>query len=348
MYVWRKFQENDKGAILIDKNYENVKAFDGIRGVAFLLVLFIHSIAVNIESSGVYLQGTAKYGVWLFFVLSAFLLTKNYVIPNRSKFEFIVGRFFRIVPLYLIACFFYHVAGVFLIPPEGIYKIALVFYAPAHLWTVPVEFYFYFFLAVLWLIIKKPSNRDYVFIAISVLSLAALAFLNKADNSVNFLWFLPSFLVGYLLARAWPNLRPPNGIEVIVGVILITIALILLSPGGRLKFFGIAPSSYLMNWYFPVSVIWAAFIYLVGKGDGGVFCRAVSCSPVVFCGRVSYSGYLFHWLVIEKVKLLHLSSLLSIMISIIASLLIAYVGYSIFEKPLASWKAGFLHKVGRA
>jgi peptidoglycan/LPS O-acetylase OafA/YrhL len=191
---------------LSDTNYENAAAFDGIRGIAFLLVLFIHSIALNIDSSGAYLQGTGKYGVWLFFVLSAFLLTKNYIIPNRSKSAYIISRFTRIIPLYLIACFAYHVVGVFIIPSGELEKVAFILYGPAHLWTIPVEFYFYFFLLALWIIIKKPSNRDYAFIALSVLSLAALTFISKTDNSVNFLWFLPSFLVGYLLARVWPSL----------------------------------------------------------------------------------------------------------------------------------------------
>lgn len=328
--------------------YENAEAFDGIRGVAFLLVLFIHSVALNIQSSGKYLQGTGKYGVWLFFVLSAFLLTRNYVAPNRSKLAYVIGRFMRIVPLYLIACFAYHVTGVFIIPVDYLKKIVLVMYGPAHLWTIPVEFYFYFFLLALWTLFRKPTHRDYAFIAASSISLTALALMSKADNSLNFLWFLPSFLTGYLLARAWPYLRKPTSTEAVFGVALIACTLIFLSPGIRFEVFGTPPSPYLMNWFFPISLLWAIFIYLVGKSTGGIIHRTIASPPLALCGRISYSGYLFHWLAIEKVKLLGFLPIVSVLISIMMSLIVAYASYRLVERPVLSWRASLLQRSARA
>ena len=329
-------------------NYENAATFDGIRGVAFILVLSIHSVALNIPSSGTHLQGTGKYGVWLFFVLSAFLLTRNYIIPDRSKLAYTVSRVIRIVPLYLIACFVYHAAGVFIIPFDQWERVAVVLYGPGHLWTIPVEFYFYFFLLALWSTLRKPSHRDCAFITASVFSLAALALLDKANNSLNFFWFLPSFLVGYLLARVWPNLRKPTATEVVAGVALVVCTLVLLSPGVRFKVFGIAPSPYLMNWYLPISIVWAIFIYLVGKSTSGLIHKAIASAPLAFCGRVSYSGYLFHWLIIEKVKLLGFVPLAAVFVSIIMSLLLAYASYKLIERPLLSWRTTVLHQTARA
>ena len=330
------------------RTYENARAFDGIRGVAFLLVLFIHSVALNIQSTGKNLQGTGKYGVWLFFVLSAFLLTRNYVAQDSGKLAYVIGRFMRIVPLYLIACFAYHVTGVFMISADDVKKIALVMYGPAHLWTIPVEFYFYFFLLALWTLLKKPTHRDYAFIAASFISLAALVSTSKADNSLNFLWFLPSFLIGYLLARVWPYLRKPTSAAALFGVALIAITLIFLSPGIRFEVFGITPSPYLMNWYFPISILWAIFIYLVGKSTRGIIHSAIASAPLALCGRISYSGYLFHWLAIEKVRQFDFLPVVSVFISIIVSLMVAYASYRLIERPLLSWRTSLLQRSTRA
>ena len=57
---------------------------DGIRGVACLIVICIHAIAIFFPSTRDLMAGAGKIGVWLFFVLSAFLLTSKFM---RSGFE---------------------------------------------------------------------------------------------------------------------------------------------------------------------------------------------------------------------------------------------------------------------
>lgn len=82
---------------------------DGIRGLACLIVLITH--AVNMFFIGTpYLHGTGRIGVWLFFVLSAFLLTYKF---ERSGFSllsisnYVIGRVLRIIPLFLISVVVY-------------------------------------------------------------------------------------------------------------------------------------------------------------------------------------------------------------------------------------------------
>jgi len=40
---------------------------DGIRGLACLMVLFVHITAITFPETHPYLRGTGKIGVWLFF-----------------------------------------------------------------------------------------------------------------------------------------------------------------------------------------------------------------------------------------------------------------------------------------
>src|SRR5919199_998810 len=83
-----------------------INALDGLRGVACLMVFFYHS-AVNLHIFDITVYGSV--GVHIFFVLSGYLLYKQFikklvkenVFP--SFYKFYMRRFFRIYPPYIIA-----------------------------------------------------------------------------------------------------------------------------------------------------------------------------------------------------------------------------------------------------
>ena len=94
----------------MNQNLErNTKFLTSIRGLACMIVLIAHltSIIPNIGSNT---SGTGKIGVWLFFILSAFLLTLQWIeIPKISIKEilkFYNKRIFRIFPCYIIVLLF--------------------------------------------------------------------------------------------------------------------------------------------------------------------------------------------------------------------------------------------------
>lgn len=93
----------------------SLPAADGIRGLACLLVLLVHSATLCWPEMFPLLRGGGKYGVWLFFVLSAFLLTLH--LQRRgfgltSLADYALARSLRIVPLFVLACLLYAWAGV--------------------------------------------------------------------------------------------------------------------------------------------------------------------------------------------------------------------------------------------
>jgi peptidoglycan/LPS O-acetylase OafA/YrhL len=83
-------------------NYEpgaHFKTLDGLRGLAILLVLFIHFFG--------FVPGWL--GVDLFFVLSGFLITGILIDSKKSSnyySRFIIRRVLRIFPLYFLFLFF--------------------------------------------------------------------------------------------------------------------------------------------------------------------------------------------------------------------------------------------------
>jgi peptidoglycan/LPS O-acetylase OafA/YrhL len=82
---------------------------DGIRGVACLIVLVLHCVGFSGIFPSIFgdggMVGIPKVGVWLFFVLSAFLLTLKHLdgpFSIEALTDYSVSRFLRIVPIGLI------------------------------------------------------------------------------------------------------------------------------------------------------------------------------------------------------------------------------------------------------
>src|ERR1700722_19294948 len=77
--------------------------FDGLRGIGFLLVVTAH-----IPSGPYFSQLQGWTGVWLFLVISGYLLTMLMLREEKGRGHvafgpFLVRRFFRIVPSYWLA-----------------------------------------------------------------------------------------------------------------------------------------------------------------------------------------------------------------------------------------------------
>ena len=122
----------------------HLQAADGLRGFACLIVLVVHTVALTFPFAMQYLHGCAKIGVWLFFVLSAFLLT--YQLEHRgfrfgSLIDYSAGRFLRIIPAFTIVVLLYSFFGTANLDKWDDVKSALLLQTGyAHLWTIPVEF----------------------------------------------------------------------------------------------------------------------------------------------------------------------------------------------------------------
>jgi peptidoglycan/LPS O-acetylase OafA/YrhL len=83
---------------------------DGLRGIAVLFVLLDHASDSEMQLfPGANLNRLGKYGVYLFFVLSAFLLTFQFyakpreeLVAGRTWRDYAFRRFLRIFPLYTV------------------------------------------------------------------------------------------------------------------------------------------------------------------------------------------------------------------------------------------------------
>ncbi len=144
------------------KSTPHLKVLDGWRGISILCVLAAHLLPVGPKS----LQFNAMFGLLgmaLFFTLSGFLIT-SFLLKNPSTIDFLVRRFFRIIPLawlYLVLAL--GMAGA----SSDVWLAHYLFYAnlpPTHLvsltehiWSLCMEMQFYVGVALMFAVFGVRS-----------------------------------------------------------------------------------------------------------------------------------------------------------------------------------------------
>jgi peptidoglycan/LPS O-acetylase OafA/YrhL len=272
-------------------------AFDGMRGIGFLLVITAHIPSMPLFG---YLQGWTA--VWLFFAISGYLVTmllmreeKNH---GRVAFgPFLVKRFFRIVPSYWIAILIYWLAC-FALPPLDDYEwfmerlpYFLGFmpeYANAngygiftHSWTVGVELKFYLLFPPVVFLMIKNGNWRFAVTAIMAALLTAIGSFNAQSYC--------AILFGAMLAL---GLERPRGYAVIAVLTRVPVVVPL----------GFVIALFIMLRYTEqLTVVALVASYLVAYGilQQSVLLRILTWKPLVYLGQRSYGAYLLHFLAIR-------------------------------------------------
>lgn len=342
---------------------------DWLRGLAVALVvishLFLFYPAVN--SSIGFLSNGGHIGVEIFFVLSGFLISLSWHFDQNYS-RFLLKRSRRILPLMwvVMSCIFFILTPIFLewslFTPSHIFVIfvhliGLQSLIPAQipglfigvpLWTLTIEICFYVSLPFLWdLFIHRPAAfvvaSLFIEISWAIGAEAAAAYFNMSEQ-----WslYLPeqlpgqmfSFSLGMLMASFFIKgkhvARFPRRAVIFVGLIALLFGLCYFDEISRLG---------LSSILFPVvaaAIIWASLIserHLCGVL--GVRAPHLFHTTFSSLGRISYSLYLWHFLVLfalYRVTLGDVPFSLFALIGCGASLAISILSFNLIEKPLSS------------
>ncbi|MGT3214978.1 acyltransferase family protein [Yersinia enterocolitica] len=319
-------------------NKDYLAGADGIRGVAVLIVLCLHAVSVFFPETIPYISGLDKTGVWLFFVLSAFLLSQKFITKGfgaSGLLSYAVGRTIRILPMFLIAVCIYSIAGYY--PASEIIKIATFQYGFGHLWTIPVEFKFYFLLPFFTFASIYISNKFGAinFIVISMIFIiihqSFFPFFKLEGNSIGMMWYVPSFLFGIIAAVLYSNkIINFSLLKSDLIVTSIVVLIVLSSPGIRHAILGTEMKRDLQQQFIPISLLWAVFLLLLIEGKG-VWGKLISSPALRKLGHWSFSIYLFHWLIYLKMADVFLNNYYAMIVSFFASIVVGAAFYSIFE-----------------
>ena len=203
-----------------------VHALDGLRGLAVLTVFLSHtSLSGHRALPFLNSAGTGKMGVFLFFILSSFLLTYPFLIKQEKSFErnalinFSYRRFFQIYPLFVLYLLValvssYVLPSVLNRPDSGIpfYLTPVEFLKHVFLqqgkgvtWSILVEFRYYFVLPVLAYVYAVLFRGDFWKSLLCTIGLIGVSQLilpqsEALNNDSRLLPYAPVMLTGTMLA----------------------------------------------------------------------------------------------------------------------------------------------------
>ncbi len=344
-------------------------ALDGLRGFAVLMVILAHT-----GNAGFHLlppldfSGAGHVGVFLFFGLSAFLLTNAFAVHGDASFSrtsllrYFERRFLRIYPLY----FLYVTAAVLSTwlltninggKPTGIpmamseseyLRQIFMVEGKGITWSIPVEFHYYFMLPfVAYAYCKLCKCRIVPVIALTTLALVAISMLRPLQDAASLrsvVYHLPVFLLGSVSAvlhqrwinSSWTNRVQPRVILEWFGIAAL-IAAMLMTPS-ILKMLSLSGAFKPHRQFLLFAILWAVVIFATIHGNGYLG-RLFRISWLRYLGFISFSAYLFHPVFISALAKTGLSEKLGPAISgwmvLLLTVISAYASFLIVEKPIS-------------
>ena len=344
---------------------------DGMRALAILSVLFFHAYSSSFPGGFV--------GVDIFFVISGYLISsiifRGLTLGSFSFFDFYARRVRRIFPAVTIVLIGSFILGFYLLTPGefkdlirespyaafflenwhlyattgGYWETATELKPLMHFWSLGVEEQYYIFYPLIcYLLWKVSAKRFLASLMVMLLVSLVLCLYDTYNDSVRAFYSLHArfweLLIGGVLAYVelqWPRYKKTmggvilqeadlNNILSVVGFSLIVFSLIFFEAG-----------KYFPGWRALLPTIGALLIIAAGT-EAFLNKHVFSNKLVVFIGLISYPLYLWHWplFCIFKNNLAGESPTGSLMLVLIfVSFLLAYLTYTLIERPMRSKKA---------
>lgn len=316
----------------------NTNYLTSIRGLACLMVVIAHIISV-IPGVGKNVSGCGKIGVWLFFILSAFLLTSQWL--NKEEFkikdviEFYIKRIFRIFPCYIVTLIIAFLVG-YITEPKTVIRHIFLMEGMGHFWTIPVEFVFYILVPIIMFFIDKIKNqkRAILFLIILLIATAILSpYTLYEENSIHIRWYMPVFLMGMILAFTYQKFEKKQEKKVIYDIIFFVIMLLMIVsiPYVRNLIFKIEPDGYLLNKYLFFGLAWSIVILAI-QNSKYIIHYFNQSKILIYIGKISFSLYLIHFIVLNKIK--GDNVLVNSLLIFIISIIVAIIMNQLVEQPM--------------
>ncbi len=347
-----------------------VASWDGLRGIAILLVLVGHGWeAYGAESSSRFAEaveavsGNASFGVRLFFVLSGFLITQLLLQEQRrfgeiSLSQFYLRRSLRIFPafytyLIVIAGFVY--AGVLDISNKQLLAAATYTwnYAPVmgvsgtvdggwylgHLWTLSLEEQFYLVWPLTLIGLGQVRARWLTLAIPVVLPIVRVVWYFAFPDHRGYLGMMfhtaiDSIVVGCALAM-WKQRVPHRFDRISESRLILVAALLFVFVVSPLVALIVRP--YRITLGFLLDAMGAGVLILHATRQG-MFQRILSTPSLAILGRLSYSIYLW-----QQLFLTNLNSSITgrFPLSVGCAIGIGLLSHYVIEMPFLSLKRHF-------
>lgn len=329
----------------------HIDFLDGIRGLAVLFVLLSHTSNNGWHLLGANFAMSGKLGVWLFFILSSFLLTSQLLQAYKKGYfnlkfvcSYLTARFFRIYPLYalvlLLAIYYAHWFDL-----SRFWSMFFLTSTSHHLWAIPVEFKFYFLLPLMFVFfVFVCHQRLLLFVAPFFLFYllfspygGSLSITNLISESYFSLWkHLPVFVLGFVIA-----VLHDRGIYPTKALTMIAWCCALISiPYATFYFFSIAgvdldiiakrAVAFGYQKELLMALLWS--IVVLGCYPIVQLRRLFETKFIVFTGKISFSLYLLHYFLFPYIRSFDLPAWEKGWLLVLISYCIAYLSYKLIEE----------------
>jgi len=307
-------------------------------------VLLAHSSFAGYDPLGIDFNHFGSVGVYLFFVLSAYLINRQMLEALAAQratpkfwLRYALRRVLRIYPMYLLA----------LIASYALYRNG--FGGPIHnvddilshlslteakgvFWTIPVEVAYYL-ISPLLVLALWPLYRSRPWLAMLVLLTATIALWFLRYQHVEmplFLRFAPVLAFGTLLAMAQRRLRLPGGIGLAVFALVLTTV-----PSAARALFG-ASMFHGYTYTAAYGLAWALILYQALYHEVALSALG-RWKPLRYLGTLSFSIYLLHLPVLSLCEAL--LPVPWVMPAFVAGTLgLSLLTYTFVERPMALLK----------
>lgn len=340
-----------------DHREDHVRALDGLRGIAVLMVLLSHTSNNSIYfHDAIAFNGIGKGGVYLFYVLSAYLLDRQIssALINKSADLFFwkryfIRRFLRIYPLFIASLVIFWLssqAGIIttIVDAGDILNHILLLKGMGIFWSIPVEFKYYLLSPLILWVCHKFLKWDIrkialLFIVLGVGTVVADKVLDF--HKISTIKYLIVFLAGTFIAIYNILVRPPSWITRwsraigIFGFVALFFCLIM-NPNYMGDWFGISNSNNGRKIMVIYSLLCGIMLF-AALYDTGFFKRFLEIKVLRYIGVISFSIYLFHMPVIffMRAGILQIPYWLSIWFFLGATILLSTITYLLIERPLS-------------
>ena len=333
-----------------------IRALDGLRGLAVLLVLLSHMSLHRINLiEPLDFSGIGKSGVFLFFALSAFLLTwqalqfDNGVMQSGQYWlGYAIRRIARIYPLYLVALtisFALFASGQNVNPKitslEQLLNHILLRDGQHIFWAIPVEFKYYILLPLVTFMLAI-SYKQHAILPV-LIALATITIINykwppneTENNSIILMPYLGIFIIGSLGAVYSHLAVNKDSVMEVLGWVCLIIALLSIPSVWRALIDPHATNQIFHSHFLIYGAVWTTTI--ISATSATRFAAFFEFAPLCFLGRISFSIYLWHYLIVQFIaRDISIHPSLQFLLVFMLTLPISWLSYRLIERPFINW-----------
>lgn len=357
------------------KDNKRLLTLDGLRGVAVLFVFFSHTSGRDMYIfDNLRLHGIGHIGVYLFFVLSSFLLTGPLLkkeLTYKSIFSFFIKRFLRIIPLYYliisVVFVFEIISGTYTEKylHIGSFESLLmhyVFYSGNGVfWSIVIEMQFYLVVPLIALGLKKIPLISMLLL----LGFSAINFLLYVAKNIEWPFYVDyiemispndrlngtyidvfSFgIIGAYLLHVYPEYLRKNrrSLAAIANTLFFSLCLLTLALVGN-KFLWFNQPNY--NFRYLSSLYGFVFsLYLISLVVGNKYGKIMEVKILRFVGIIGFSFYLVHFGVFRIINNYEIYPQIKFVLAFVITSLVSLVLYKTVELTSINFAKKIINKI---